>query len=76
VIEPLRRHPYSLNVQLSWDDDEIEALMGPEGPKRFRHYLAALPRKLRGWQEARAIDFHSRTQAEESVLIGGLDFEG
>ncbi len=74
--EHLRHYPYALNVYLTWDDDEIDSLMGPAGPERFRHYLASLARKLQNWQDAREINFHSRSQAEPSVLIGGLDFEG
>jgi len=35
----------------------------------------ALPGKLDAWQEARQVDFSSRTQADPTVLLGGLDFE-
>jgi hypothetical protein len=49
--------------------------MGEEGPSRFAGYLAALPRKLAGWDHARELDFLSHTQADPLVLIGGLDFE-
>lgn len=74
--EHLRHYSCPLNVYLTWDEDEIESLMSPEGPERFRLYLAGIPRKLQAWQEARAIDFRSRTQVEQSILIGGLDFVG
>ncbi|MDS0792569.1 DUF5594 family protein [Burkholderia pseudomultivorans] len=67
-------HP--LNLELTWDTDEIERLMEPEGPQRFEHYLAALPKKLGAWQGARDIDLASRTQADPLVRLGGLDFEG
>ncbi|WP_207002892.1 DUF5594 family protein [Trinickia mobilis] len=73
--EPLRRFPHPLNVDLTWDDDEIENLLtNPEGRLRFQRYLNAIPRKLRNWQDARSIDFATRTQNEPSILIGGLDF--
>jgi hypothetical protein len=68
-------YPYPLNLYLTWDSDEIERLMGEEGPSRFAGYLAALPRKLAGWDHARELDFLSHTQADPLVLIGGLDFE-
>ena len=42
---------------------------------RFAGYLAALPGKLRAWQEPRGIDFGSLSQADPAILIGGLDFE-
>ena len=74
--EHLRHYPYPLNVHLTWDEGEIDCLMGATGQERFQHYLAALPRKLQCWQDAREINFHSRSQAEPSILIGGLDFEG
>ncbi|RQR57585.1 hypothetical protein DIE07_22265 [Burkholderia sp. Bp9002] len=67
-------HP--LNLELTWDTDEIERLMAPHGMQRFEHYLAALPRKLAAWQGARDIDLASRTQADPLVRLGGLDFEG
>ena len=31
--------------------------------------------KLDAWQDARQIDLNTRTQADPTVLIGGLDFE-
>ena len=31
-------HP--LNLELTWDGDEIERLMEPDGPVRFEHYIA------------------------------------
>ncbi|AOK53493.1 hypothetical protein DF107_09195 [Burkholderia stagnalis] len=67
-------HP--LNLELTWDTDEIEQLMAPHGMQRFEHYLEALPRKLAAWQGARDIDLASRTQADPLVRLGGLDFEG
>ncbi|EAY68222.1 hypothetical protein BDAG_00929 [Burkholderia dolosa AU0158] len=67
-------HP--LNLEFTWDTDEIERLMEPDGRARFDRYLAALPRKLAAWQDARDIDLPSRTQAEPIVRLGGLDFEG
>lgn len=42
-------HP--LNLELTWDTDEIERLMEPDGPRRFEHYLAALPKN---WAHGRA----------------------
>lgn len=74
-IEDLRPYPHPLNLYLTWDSDEIERLMGAEGPARFAHYLAALPRKLEAWRHVRELDFRSHTQAEAVILIGGLDFE-
>jgi len=73
---PHARHfPHPLNVDLTWDDGEIESLLTtPEGRTRFQRYLNAIPRKLRNWQDARSIDFATRTQDEPSILIGGLDF--
>ncbi|QGZ60751.1 DUF5594 family protein [Paraburkholderia acidisoli] len=72
------RHPYAyaLNVALTWDVDEIERLLEPDGEARFVHYLDALERKIAAWETARPVDFASRTQAEPEVLLGGLDFEG
>ncbi|MBP0608222.1 MULTISPECIES: DUF5594 family protein [Burkholderia] len=67
---------YPLNLELTWDTDEIERLMEPDGPQRFEHYLAALPKKLSAWQSARDIDLASRTQGDPLVRLGGLDFEG
>jgi hypothetical protein len=73
-IEDMGQYPYALNLYLTWDSDEIERLMGAEGPLRFAGYLAALPRKLAAWNHARELDFLSHTQADPLVLIGGLDF--
>ncbi|NPT54929.1 DUF5594 family protein [Paraburkholderia elongata] len=73
-LEGLGHYPYPLNLFLTWDSDEIERLMGTEGPARFTSYLAALPRKLQAWRHVRELDFLSHTQAEPVVLIGGLDF--
>jgi hypothetical protein len=73
-IEDLRHYPHPLNLFLTWDSDEIERLMGAEGPTRFAGYLAALPRKLEAWRHVRELDFVSHTQAEPAVLLGGLDF--
>jgi hypothetical protein len=72
------RHPYAypLNVFLTWDVDEIERLMEPDGEARFAHYLDATMRKMASWETARPVDFSTRTQGEPEVLIGGLDFEG
>ncbi|CAE6786484.1 DUF5594 family protein [Paraburkholderia aspalathi] len=74
-IEDLRHYTHPLNLYLTWDSDEIERLMGAEGPARFAGYLAALPRKLEAWRHVRELDFISHTQAEPTVLLGGLDFE-
>ena len=73
--EDLRHYAHPLNLFLTWDSDEIERLMGTEGPARFAGYLAALPRKLEAWRHVRELDFISHTQAEPAVLLGGLDFE-
>ncbi len=74
--EHVHGYAHPLNLELTWDTDEIERLMEADGPTRFEHYLAALPAKLDAWQGARGLDLGSRTQAEALVLIGGLDFEG
>ncbi|QEZ47510.1 DUF5594 family protein [Cupriavidus oxalaticus] len=71
----LRRHPYSLDVTLAWDGLEVQRLFAAGGEARFAGYLAALPGKLRAWQEPRGIDFGSLSQADPAILIGGLDFE-
>ncbi|TKC83093.1 hypothetical protein FAZ69_25705 [Trinickia terrae] len=73
--EHLRHHPHPLHIDLTWDEDEIENLLTMhESDAHFRRYLEAIPRKLRNWQDARPVDFTSRTQADPSILIGGLDF--
>jgi hypothetical protein len=73
--EHVRHFPHPLNVDLTWDDDEIESLLTtPEGRARFQRYLNAIPRKLRNWQDARSIDFATRSQEDPAILIGGLDF--
>jgi non-ribosomal peptide synthetase component F len=74
--EHVRGYAYPLNLELTWDIDEIERLMDADGAQRFEHYLAALPRKLNAWEGARDIDLESRTQADPLVRLGGLDFEG
>lgn len=68
-------YPNALNVCLTWDPGEIARLCEGRREDRFERYLDALPRKLKAWQTARAIDFGSCSQAELVVLIGGLDFE-
>jgi Domain of unknown function (DUF5594) len=73
--EPSGRFAHPLNAYLTWDGGEIEALFGADGEAKFARYLAALPNKIFAWQVPRLIDFRSRTQAEVSVLLGGLDFE-
>lgn len=73
--EHVRGYDHPIDIGLTWDTDEIERLMEEEGTARFERYLAALPAKLPAWQDARGIDFGSRTQADPLVLIGGLDFE-
>jgi len=73
--EHRRVYPYPLNVFLTWDDDEIERLMGAGGEARFLRYLDAIGAKLDAWQGAREVDLATRSQAEPSVLFGGLDFE-
>ncbi|SAL79645.1 hypothetical protein AWB74_05579 [Caballeronia arvi] len=72
-----RRHVYAcpLNVFLTWDDEEIERLLGVGGEARFLRYLDAIAAKLDAWQGAREVDLATRSQAEPSVLFGGLDFE-
>jgi len=74
-LEDLGHYPHPLNLYLTWDSDEIERLMGDEGPARFARYLAALPRKLNAWTQARELDFRTHTQGEPAMLLGGLDFE-
>ncbi len=69
-----RRHP--LNVRMTWDECEIASLMERNGPRRFGHYLEALPRKLAAWQAARDFDLATRSQADPVVLLGNLDLEG
>ncbi|AET88975.1 MULTISPECIES: DUF5594 family protein [Caballeronia] len=71
------RHVYrcALNVFLTWDDEEIERLLGAGGEVRFLRYLDAIAAKLDAWQGAREVDLATRSQAEPSVLFGGLDFE-
>ncbi|MFS8930234.1 DUF5594 family protein [Cupriavidus taiwanensis] len=71
----LRRHPYALDITLAWDGLEVQRLFAAGGEARFAGYLAALPAKLRAWQEPRGIDFRSLSQADPRILIGGLDFE-
>ncbi|KVD77600.1 hypothetical protein WS62_29960 [Burkholderia sp. ABCPW 14] len=73
--EHARGYAHPLDIALTWDTDEIERLMAADGPARFERYVAALGRKLPAWENARDIDFGSRTQADALVLIGGLDFE-
>jgi hypothetical protein len=73
--ERARRYPYDLNVFLTWDDEEIERLLNPGGEAVLQRYLEALGGKLRAWQGAREVDIPTRSQAEPSVLLGGLDFE-
>ncbi|SMG12721.1 DUF5594 family protein [Paraburkholderia susongensis] len=74
-LEELGHYPHPLNLYLTWDGDEIERLMGEQGSARFTRYLAALPRKLNAWTQARELDFLTHTQGEPVALIGGLDFE-
>ncbi|PLZ03238.1 hypothetical protein CY652_05315 [Burkholderia sp. WAC0059] len=71
------RHPYpfALNLSLTWDSDEIDRLMEPDGEARFARYLEATVSKLRAWESVRSVDFASCTQGEPEILIGGLDFE-
>ena len=74
-LEELGHYAHPLNLYLTWDSDEIEGLMGEQGATRFARYLAALPRKLNAWTQARELDFSTHTQGEPVMLIGGLDFE-
>ena len=53
----------------------MQRLFAKGGEVRLAGYLAALPAKLRAWQEPRGIDFRSLSQADPAILIGGLDFE-
>lgn len=76
AVEPVARYPYALNVDLTWDLEEIEYLFEADGEAKFAHYLESLPRKLGAWQGAREIDFVSRSQGEAHILLGGLDFIG
>jgi len=69
------RYAHPIDITLSWDSYEVDRLLSSGGVLRFAEYLDALPGKLDAWQEARQIDFSSRTQADPTVLIGGLDFE-
>ncbi|SAK67661.1 hypothetical protein AWB79_03454 [Caballeronia hypogeia] len=69
------RYAHPLNVFLTWDDEEIERLLGAGGEARFLRYLDAIGAKLDAWQGARDVDLATRSQAEPSVLFGGLDFE-
>ncbi|WER45150.1 DUF5594 family protein [Cupriavidus sp. WKF15] len=71
----LRRYRFALDITLAWDGLEVQRLFGAGGDARFVAYLAALPGKLRAWQEPRGIDFDSLSQMDLSILIGGLDFE-
>ncbi len=71
----LRRHQYALDITLAWDGLEVQRLFAAGGEARFAGYLAALPSKLRAWQEPRGIDFRSLSQVDPQILIGGLDFE-
>ncbi|NML29722.1 DUF5594 family protein [Paraburkholderia antibiotica] len=75
ALEQLGHYPHPLNLYLTWDSDEIERLMGEEGGARFARYLAALPRKLNAWTQARELDFLTHTQGDPIALLGGLDFE-
>ncbi|WP_420996320.1 DUF5594 family protein [Cupriavidus sp. 30B13] len=74
-LEGARRFAHPLNIYLSWDGLEIGALFAAGGEEKFAQYLAALPGKLRAWQAPRQIDFGTRSQADATVLLGGLDFE-
>ncbi|MGO4327918.1 DUF5594 family protein [Cupriavidus sp. 2TAF22] len=74
-FDEARRFRHPLNVYLSWDGLEVEALFAAGGEVKFAHYLAALPGKMRAWQVPRQIDFGTRSQADPMVLLGGLDFE-
>lgn len=70
-----RRFAHQLNVYLSWDGLQVEALFDAGGAEKFEHYLAALAGKMHAWQTPRQIDFGTRSQADPMVLLGGLDFE-
>jgi len=69
------RYAHPIDITLAWDSYEVDRLFASGGDLRFAEYLDALPGKLDAWQEARQIDFSSRTQVDATVLIGGLDFE-
>ncbi|CAG9209397.1 DUF5594 family protein [Burkholderia gladioli] len=75
-LHGLHGYTFPLNLTMTWDTDEIEQLVGDDDGTRFAHYLDALSRKLANWEDARGIDFGSRTQSEPLILLGGLDFEG
>jgi hypothetical protein len=70
-----RGYTFPLNVFFTWDDEEIERLLRAGGEARFLRYLDAIGGKLDAWQGAREVDLATRSQAEPSVLFGGLDFE-
>ncbi|CCD41464.1 hypothetical protein BKIR_c97_0955 [Candidatus Paraburkholderia kirkii UZHbot1] len=70
-----RGYPCPLNVYFTWDGAEIERLLDAGGKARFLRYLDAIGAKLHAWQGARELDLVTRSQAEPSVLFGGLDFE-
>ena len=76
LVEPIARYAYPLNIEMTWDLEEIEYLFEVGGTDKFARYLTALPLKLKAWQVAREIDFTSRSQAQPHVLLGGLDFIG
>lgn len=69
------RYAFPIDITLSWDSFEVGRLFASGGVERFDAYLNALPAKLDAWQEPPQIDFNSRTQAEATVLLGGLDFD-
>jgi len=69
------RFAYPLDITLSWDSWEVDRLFATGGETRFAEYLDALAGKLDAWQEPRQFDINTRTQADPTVLIGGLDFE-
>jgi hypothetical protein len=76
IAERVRGVRQPLNLRMTWDECEIASLMEENGPRRFAHYLEALPRKLRAWQAARDFDLATRSQTEPLVLLGNLDLEG
>ena len=70
-----RGYACPLNVYFTWDEEEIERLLSAGGEARFLRYLDSIGAKLDAWQGAREVDLATRSQAEPSVLFGGLDFE-
>lgn len=74
-LKALRGYTYRLNVYLVWHDKAVIELVTHADENSFGQYLETFDKKMEAWQITRKIDFGSRTQAEISILINGLDFE-